>query len=83
MSFRNVTDATAAAIEQCHDDSRGDLDAVTFPAEVFAGMSAAKAARVISPGPGLRWHWDGPPRTESVVPGVSTVECRFRATQDG
>lgn len=83
LTFENIADADAVLIEQSHRDSRGDTDAVTLPAEAFGGMGAGLAGAVAAPGAGLAWHWDGPPEITSILPGVSTVRCQFRATQDG
>lgn len=77
LEFNNITQAAYALIQAAHTAARGKVEDVGFPAIVGKGLVDVD---LLSPGPGLRWYWAGPPEG-SRVPGGKRISCRctFRA----
>ena len=79
LDFQNITDESAALILRNYEQVTPTGDWVGFTSATgSAGASSALAAYLQeSGGSGLRWRYEGPPSVNSVVPGRSTVQCKF------
>lgn len=79
LSFQNITDANAALLLGLYERTIVLDDWITFTgADGAAGASPELATYLREVGgSGLRWRFSEPPAVESVVPGRSTVQCRF------
>ena len=79
LDFQNIPDESAALILRNYEQVTPTGDWVGFTSATgSAGASSALAAYLQeSGGSGLRWRYDGPPDVRSVVPGRSTVQCKF------
>ena len=86
LEFQNITDNQAAQILKHYEDvNAGDHWAQ------FSHVSGADNGPdgwnlhlyLVENRSGLRFRYDGPPEVESVMPGISTVRCRFIGQLDG
>ena len=79
LTFQNISDESAALILRNYEQVTPTGDWVGFTSATgSAGASSALAAYLQeSGGSGLRWRYEGPPSVNSVVPGRSTVQCKF------
>ena len=79
LDFQNIPDESAALILRNYEQVTPTGDWVGFTSATgSAGASSALAAYLQeSGGSGLRWRYEGPPDVRSVVPGRSTVQCKF------
>ena len=79
LDFQNISDDNAALILRNYEQVTPTGDWVGFTSATgSAGASSALAAYLQeSGGSGLRWRYEGPPSVNSVVPGRSTVQCKF------
>lgn len=84
VGFANITDSEAAAIIQNYELVNSVWDYVEFADENnLTGIdSASLAAYVAENAGGRKWRYAEPPSVTSVVPGRSSVECRFQAFLD-
>lgn len=79
LGFANIPDARAAQVLALYDQAVAADDWITFSATdgtVGASDELAPYFAEIN-GSGLRWRFAEPPSVESVVPGVSSLQCRF------
>jgi hypothetical protein len=76
LNFSNITDTNAALILRNYEQVTPTGDWVSFADAAGAGSALAVYLQE-SGGSGLRWRYDGPPDVRSVVPGRSTVQCKF------
>lgn len=85
LTFQNTTDANAASVLALYEQVTVADNWVTFTANDGAVGASASLATYIqeSGGSGLRWRFAEPPSVTSVMPGVSTVQCRFVGRLDG
>lgn len=85
LEFQNISDSDAALILANYEAVNGPWDYVTFTTSTGAvGASSTLAAYIReSGGSGLRWRYAEPPTVTSVVPGRSTVQCKFVGIMDG
>ena len=84
LEFRNVTDSQAAAILSNYEAVNRTWNWVTFTGNDGAagvGSALANYLREVG-GSGLRWRYADPPSVSSVVPGRSTVQCKFVGVLD-
>jgi hypothetical protein len=84
LSFENITDSNAALILKNYEAVNSAWDWVTFTSNdgaAGAGSALADYLREVG-GSGLRWRYADPPSVSSVVPGRSTVQCKFIAVLD-
>ena len=79
LDFQNIPDESVALILCNYEQVTPTGDWVGFTSATgSAGASSALAAYLQeSGGSGLRWRYEGPPDVRSVVPGRSTVQCKF------
>lgn len=79
LGFANIPDAGAATVLALYEQSVVADDWITFTASDVAVGAASELANYIREvgGSGLRWRFAEPPSVESVVPGVSSLQCRF------
>lgn len=84
VGFANITDSEAAAIIQNYELVNSVWDYVEFADENnLTGInSASLSAYVKENAGGRKWRYAEPPSVTSVVPGRSSVECRFQAFLD-
>lgn len=85
LEFQNISDADAALILANYEDVNSRWDYVTFTTAtgaLGAGSTLANYIREVG-GSGLRWRYAEPPTVTSVVPGRSTVQCKFVGIMDG
>lgn len=85
LEFQNITDADAALILANYEAVNRAWDSVTFStASGTSGISGSLADYISEAGgSGLRWRYAEPPSVTSVLPGRSTVRCRFIGIMDG
>lgn len=85
LTFQNTTDANAALVLALYEQVTAVDNWVTFTAnDGSVGASAALATYIQESGAsGLRWRFAEPPSVTSIVPGISTVQCRFVGRLDG
>ena len=85
LGFQNITDADAALILANYEAVNRAWDSVTFStASGTSGISGSLADYISEAGgSGLRWRYAEPPSVTSVLPGRSTVRCRFIGIMDG
>lgn len=79
LEFNNISDDEAALVLANYEAVMAAWDNVTFTAtNGSAGASAALRLYLEeSGGSGLCWRYADAPEVSSVMPGVSTVRCRF------
>lgn len=82
LNFDNIADSSAVEFLDAWNASRGQLNAVTVPSEVFDGADATLIAYVSDGGDGLIWHFAEPPQVQRIKPGISSVRVRLEATRD-
>jgi len=82
LNFDNIADSSAVEFLDAWNASRGQLNAVTVPSEVFNGADATLTAYVSDGGDGLIWHFAEPPQVQRIKPGISRVRVRLEATRD-
>jgi hypothetical protein len=82
LNFDNIADSSAVEFLDAWNASRGQLNAVTVPSEVFNGADATLTAYVSDGGDGLIWHFAEPPQVQRIKPGISSVRVRLEATRD-
>jgi len=82
LNFDNIADSSAVEFLDAWNASRGQLNAVTVPSEVFDGADATLTAYVSDGGDGLIWHFAEPPQVQRIKPGISSVRVRLEATRD-
>lgn len=79
LEFNNITDSNAALILQNYETVTRTNDWVSFTAAngaLGAGSSLVNYLQE-SGASGLRWRYADPPEVTSVIPGRSSVRCRF------
>lgn len=79
LGFQNISDANAAALLTLYEQTTVADDWITFTASDGAAGASTELANYLREvgGSGLRWRFSEPPSVDSVVPGRSTVQCRF------
>jgi len=85
LGFENISDDNAAAILQNYEAVNAEWNHVTFTsADAAAGASSSLQdyLREVG-GSGLLWRYAEPPSVTSVIPGRSSVQCKFKAFLDG
>lgn len=85
LEFANITDENAALLLANYEAVNSKWDYIVFrpeDASAGAGPTLQPYIREIG-GSGLRWRYAEPPQVTSVLPGRSTVTCRFIAVLDG
>lgn len=82
LTFANIPDADAEEIIAHYVDVNSDWDFVEFTNNRgLTGMN--RDLRIRADPAGLRWRYMEPPQVTSVMPGISTVQCKFCAYLDG
>jgi len=80
LTFSNISDSDAELFLDDYLSKNGTYRAFTFTTDetnaLFNGWKGTPVA--LTPPEGVEWRYDGPPKIESVVPGVSTVQIVFR-----
>ena len=82
LSFDNISDEFAVEFLAAWNASRGPLDAISVPAEVFEGADSSLSSYMSDGGDGLVWHFSAPPQVQRVKPGISSVRVALEATRD-
>jgi len=84
LEFRNITDSQAATILQNYEAVNGVWDWVTFTGSDGSTGAGSELQQYLQEtgGSGLRWRYADPPSVSSVVPGRSTVQCKFVGVLD-
>ena len=79
LTFQNITDVQAASVLKLYEDTMVADDWVTFTTGNVAGGASTALANYIREvgGSNLRWRFAEPPGVDSVLPGMSTLQCRF------
>ena len=79
LTFQNITDTEAAQVLAVYEQTMVADDWVTFTASSGAGGAGTALANYIREvgGSGLRWRFAEPPSVDSVIPGMSSLQCRF------
>lgn len=77
LGFENIPDSDAALIIASWMNSLTGLFPVSLPAEVIAGIDDATLASRIRTGQHLDWFFDGPPKQNSVIRGISSVQVEL------
>ena len=79
LTFQNITDVQAASVLKLYEDTMVADDWVTFTTSNVAGGASTELANYIREvgGSNLRWRFAEPPGVDSVLPGMSTLQCRF------
>ena len=85
LEFQNITDANAALILANYEAVNSTWDYVTFSTTSGTAGVSGNLANYISEigGSGLRWRYAEPPSVTSILPGRSTVQCKFIGIMDG
>lgn len=85
LEFQNISDTDAALILANYEAVNSVWDYVTFTTATGALGAGSTLADYIQEvgGSGLRWRYAEPPSVTSVVPGRSTVQCKFVGIMDG
>lgn len=85
LEFQNISDTDAALILANYEAVNSVWDYVTFTTSTGALGAGSTLANYIQEvgGSGLRWRYAEPPTVTSVVPGRSTVQCKFVGIMDG
>lgn len=75
LTYSNISDANAEAFLSHYIGQNGTFRAFNFTTAestaVFGGWKGTPAA--LRAPDGVEWRYDGPPKIDAVVPGVSTV----------
>lgn len=89
LGFANITDSEAAAIIKNYELVNSTWDYVQFSTHnglidnALIGINSdSLAAYVAENAGGRKWRYAEPPSVTSVVPGRSSVQCRFQAFLD-
>jgi len=84
VGFANITDSQAAEIMQNYELVNSTWDYVEFTNKnnLIGIDSSSLAAYVAENAGGRKWRYAEPPSVTSVVPGRSSVQCRFQAFLD-
>jgi hypothetical protein len=77
LSFENIPDGDAALIIASWMNSLTGFLPITLPTEIVAGIDDAGLASRIQTGQHLDWFFDGPPKQNSVIKGLSTVQVEL------
>jgi len=79
LTFQNITDVQAASVLKLYEDTMVADDWVTFTAADVAGGASTELANYIREvgGSNLRWRFAEPPGVDSVLPDMSTLQCKF------
>lgn len=80
LTFTNITDAQASDILAAYVASRSGFHPLTMPVELVAGIDLQALRDRINPTSFLRWHFNGPPKVDAGIPGISTVNVTLVAT---
>lgn len=85
LEFQNISDANAALILANYEAVNSSWDYVVFAASNGTVGASDNLANYISEvgGSGLRWRYAEPPLVTSILPGRSTVQCKFVGIMDG
>lgn len=85
LEFQNISDADAALILANYEAVNSSWDYVVFAASNGMAGASDNLANYIGEvgGSGLRWRYAEPPSVTSILPGRSTVQCKFVGIMDG
>ena len=80
LSYTNIPDTDAESFLTHYFEQNGTFRSFSFTAPeaaaVFNGWAGVPAA--LAAPAGVEWRYDAPPRIESIVPGISTVNVVLR-----
>ena len=87
LGYRNIPDDTAKDFIASWNQTKGGLDYLETASGngiqstdlMFAGMSTAMKAEILSATAGARWTYASRPEVESVAPNISTVTIELIA----
>lgn len=84
LTFTNIRDADALSICNCYVEAKGSHIELILPTEVFAGADVLLTNYLKQPNVALRWHFadNSPPKVDSILPGLSSVNLELLATLD-
>lgn len=77
LSFDNIPDSDAALIIASWMNSLTGFLPIALPPEVVSGVEDNDLASRIQTGQHLDWFFDGPPKQNSVIKGISTVQVEL------
>lgn len=77
LSFENIPDGDAALIIASWMNSLTGYLPVSLPPEIVSGIEDSALATRIQTGQHLDWYFDGPPKQNSVIKGISTVQVEL------
>lgn len=77
LSFENIPDSDAALIIASFMNTLTGFLPLQLPLEIVAGIEDSELATRIQTGQHLDWYFDGPPRQNSVIKGVSSVQVEL------
>ena len=79
LTFQNITDDEAATVLKLYEDTMVADDWVTFTRSDVADGASLELSKYIREvgGSKLRWRFAEPPGVDSVLPGISTLQCKF------
>jgi hypothetical protein len=76
LEFKNILDATAAAIVTHYINTNAGFARFTLSTQLFDGMDSALSSQLSAP-TGILWEYASPPDVESVTKGISTVRVEL------
>lgn len=77
LTFENIPDSAAALIIASWMNSLTGFLPLALPPEIVSGIENANLANRMQTGQHLDWFFDGPPKQNSVIKGVSTVQVEL------
>lgn len=77
LSFDNIPDSDAALIIASWMNSLTGFLSLDLPPEIVSGIANVDLATRIHTGQHLDWFFDGPPKQNSVIKGMSTVQVEL------
>jgi len=79
LGFTNIPDATANALANIWDRTKGITHNVILPTRLFKGMSQSLKNHLELNGIPLAWSFKSQPTITSVAPGISDITLDFKA----
>lgn len=78
LTFENIPDGDAALIIASWMNSLTGFLPLALPPEIVSGIENSALATRIQTGQHLDWFFDGPPKQNSVIKGISTVQVELK-----
>ena len=71
-----LPDAEVAVLVKCYHDSKSGYEDLSLPAAVYGGIGSELLSQLKT----YTWRWQGPPKIESVRPGLSRIDVSLIGT---